>query len=132
MRKQGAAFLDSLAQSNPFDITDAGNAQRFKAQHGDSVRYVPEWNWMVFDGKRWCRSELKVRQLAIQTARSIHAEAAQEMDANRQKALSAWAISSQSAPRLQSLLWCAQADLAASTADFDTNPWLLPLANGTL
>lgn len=113
-------------------FTDTGNAERFVQQHGDDVRFVPEWGWLVYDGRRWRRDELAARELAKATARSIYGEAARERDREKQDRLVRWARESQSAGRLSAMLWTAQPALAASTDEFDREPWLLPVANGTL
>ena len=114
------------------ELTDAGNAQRLIKRHGQDLKFIPAWGWLVWTGQTWARDELKARQVALETARGIHAEAATVSDNAEQKALSDWARKSQNAQRLQALLWCAQPALAASPDEFDKQPWLLPVANGTV
>lgn len=114
------------------ELTDAGNGVRFVDRHGKDVRFVPEWGWMVWNGCRWARDDLKARELMLETARAIHAEAAVITNQSEQKAVAEWARKSQSAQRLQAGLWCAQPALAARPEDFDREAWLLPCANGTL
>src|SRR5262249_14139983 len=37
-------------------LTDAGNAQRLVAVHGEDLHYCHPWGeWLVWDGCRWCR-----------------------------------------------------------------------------
>lgn len=58
-----------------YHLTDIGNGERFVDQHGDRVRYVPEWrSWLVWDGQRWRRDrgDVEVMALAKQTAVSIY------------------------------------------------------------
>ena len=114
------------------ELTDAGNAQRLIKRHGQDLKFVPAWDWLVWTGQTWARDELKARQVALETARGIHAEAATVSDNAEQKALSDWARKSQNAQRVQAMLWCAQPELAARPEDFDREPWLLPCANGTI
>lgn len=130
---KGAEWLDAqaAAKERP-ELTDAGNAARFAQQHGANVRFVPEWGWMVWDGRRWRRDELTVRDLMLQTARGIHAEAATEPDPKAQAEIAKWARQSQQAQRIQAALWLSQPLLAARTDAFDREPWLLPVANGTV
>ena len=116
----------------PAELTDAGNAARLTTRHGQDLKFVPAWGWVVWTGKTWARDELKARQVALETARGIHAEAATVSDNAEQKALSDWARKSQNAQRVQAMLWCAQPELAARPEDFDREPWLLPCANGTI
>lgn len=115
-----------------FELTDAGNGERFVAQHGRDVRFVPELGWMVWTGTHWTRDELKARMLMLQTARQIHVEAAEQSDSSRQKEIGDWARKAQQVQRLQGALWCAQPALAARAEDFDGETMLLPVANGTL
>lgn len=114
------------------ELTDIGNGERFAHEHGENVRFVLAWGWMGWDGKRWRRDELRVRTLAQRTMRNIHAEAAEASDKMEQEYISQWAKKSQQAQRIREALWCAQPSLAATTEDFDREPWLLPCANGTL
>ena len=116
----------------PAELTDAGNAQRFVRDHGADVRYVTEWGYMEWDGTRWRRDDLAVRQRMLDAARDIHVEAASVADAESQKAIAAWARKSQHAQRIGGGLWCAQPALAARTDDFDNQPWLFPCASGTV
>lgn len=113
-------------------LTDVGNAERFVWHHGPNVRYVREWGWMVWTGKHWERDELKARELMLETARAIHVEAANTADTEKQKAIAAWARKTQAAQRLQAALWCAQPMLATRTDEFDREPMLLPVLNGTV
>jgi putative DNA primase/helicase len=110
-----------------------GNAQRFVAMHRHCVRYVKQWGWMVYDGKRWARDDRsQVMEFAKETVRQMYREAADQPDWSR--GLSEWAQRSEALTRLSSMLVLAQSEegIAAETRDFDTNPWLLNVANGTL
>ncbi len=112
--------------------TDASNADRLVQRYGKDLAYVPAWGWLVWSGTHWSRDELKARALMLDTARAIHHEAAATSDRQAQDALSKWARQSQNAQRIGAALWCAQPALAAQADDFDNEPMLLPVANGTL
>ncbi|BAZ94294.1 ATPase [Thiohalobacter thiocyanaticus] len=112
--------------------TDAGNAQRLVAAHGEDLRYVPELGWMAWDGTQWARDELLARRKAIETARAIYNEAAALESTDDQKAAAAWAKQSQQAGRVQAALWLAQPDLAAPVDAFDRDPWIFPAINGVI
>lgn len=114
------------------ELTDAGNAERFARQHGDDVRYVPEWGWVVWDGRRWARDELQARERMLETARRIYREAEAAAEPKAQDAITKWARQSQQAQRVGAALWCAQPELRASPDEFDRESMLLPVANGTL
>lgn len=118
--------------TSAIELTDAGNAERLVAKHGDNLRYVPEWGWLSWDGARWARDELLARKLAIQAAKDIHIEAAKAGNADDQKSIAAWARKSQQAQRVQASLWLAQPAVVAKTDEFDRQTLLLPVLNGTL
>jgi putative DNA primase/helicase len=80
-------------------LTDLGNAERLIDRHGERLRYVTGWGWVVYDGRRWARDEdgIAVARLAAETVRSIYAEAAGEADTDYREALSKNATSSEQA-----------------------------------
>ncbi|MDD5025159.1 MAG: hypothetical protein PHN79_08665, partial [Methanoregula sp.] len=79
-------------------MTDAGNAERLKAQYGDVIRYCATYNsWYLWNGNVWIRDDAgKMLIIATTVARSIHREAADAMTPDRSRALSRWAIYSES------------------------------------
>jgi putative DNA primase/helicase len=115
--------------------TDDGNALRFIDRHGELLRYCPPWKtWLVWDGQRWLKgAEGAVLRLARETARSIFADAATAPDEETQKAIAKWAVSSQSANRIQAMIALASSDERVEVAPdvFDADPWLLNVENGT-
>lgn len=114
------------------ELTDAGNADRFVARHGENVRYNEQFGWMVWTGTHWSRDSLAVSPLMVETAISIHAEAARCPDPDGQKHITKWAIRSQMAGSIQSALWLARSLVVASADLFDAQPLALTVANGTL
>jgi putative DNA primase/helicase len=65
-----------------FALTDAGNAERFRARHGHRFRFCKELGWFLWDGRRWeLLSEEKdkapgeVQYAVLQTVRAIRNEA---------------------------------------------------------
>lgn len=114
------------------ELTDAANGDRFVRRHGENVRFVPEWGWIVWTGKRWEADDLAARELALEAARGIHDEATAADGTGEQKAIADWARKSQQAQRLQAMLWCAEPALKARSAEFDRQTLLLPVANGTV
>jgi putative DNA primase/helicase len=143
-------------------LTDVGNGLRFVNAFEGVVRYVPEWGWMVWDGRRWERDALgKAQELVKQAARDLHAGATAEMnevswrvgittaesatqDENELKRLkerhglamkaAAWAIKSEDARRVGACLSMAKTDprIAISFNKFDTDVFALNVANGTI
>ncbi len=117
-------------------LTDLGNAERFAAQHGESVRYCAQQrSWYVWDSRRWRFDVIqKAKLLATFTVRSIYKEAAAAEDSDTLKAIAKHANASEGAGRISALLTLAQiqASLAIRADVLDTDPWLLNVLNGTL
>jgi putative DNA primase/helicase len=90
---------------------------------------------MVWDGQRWRRDTTHaVLQAAKETARAIWHEAEATESETRQQKLRAHAQRSESHPRLKALFECAKSEpaLVATADQFDADPMLLNVANGTL
>lgn len=116
------------------ELTDVGNAYRFVDQHGDRVRWCPAMkSFLLWDGKRWAKDECgEVVKLAQETARSIHHEAARARGKDEQRQISKWAVTSQSATRINAMLSQAQPHIAVRMDALDTDPMLLNCTNGTI
>lgn len=128
---QQAGFTNE-GDNMPVSLTDTGNADRFVRRHGEDVRYVPQWGWMVWTGTHWARDQFKVRARMIETARAIHHEAADTSDKAVQNEISKWARNSQQGSRIKAALWFAEAALVTDIGKFDQEDMLLPVANGTI
>lgn len=119
-----------------FPVTDTGNAERFAAQHGQSVRFCHPWGiWLVFDGKRWAEDESGgVERLAKDTARSIYAEVARETEDGRRVELKRHASKTESRKARADFLQLARSEngIAVLPCELDAAPHLLNLENGTL
>lgn len=136
----GDAVVASLTQHRPraegspaFPLTDAGNAERFAARNVGKVIFVHGWDrWLVWDGSRWAPDEKRaVYQLAIETVRSIHAEAA---TAAEPAAISKHALTSEKRERIEAMLALARVldPIAVSPDDLDRSADLFNVANGTI
>lgn len=116
--------------------TDLGNAERFVARHGENVRWLPEWKrWLLWDGKRWAIDEtLAVKRLAKDTVRAMYADARELDSAEARKELVQWAVKSEGAGKLDAMLDLARAEpgIAITTAQLNSDPWLLACENGTI
>jgi len=117
-------------------LTDVGNAQRLVAAFGHAMRYCAPWKkWLVWDGRRWARDDRqRVREYAKAVTSAMLREAAELPAGDGQKALAEHALRSQKADRLRGMLELAQSDPAVAIvpADFDGDPWLLNVENGTI
>jgi len=116
--------------------TDVGNAQRLVDRHKDNLRYCRALGgWHYWDSRKWCEDELnQAQELAVDTVKGIHAEAATALDSDDRKQLSRHAIASESRNKLDALLAVASSrpEFARSPQDFDSQPYLLTVGNGTL
>jgi putative DNA primase/helicase len=117
--------------------TDLGNARRLVRRHGRNLRYCSVWKqWLVWDGQRWrIDDDGAAYRLAVETAISIHAEAANPALLKEQRSeLSKHARNSESADRLRKMLEVAQkfSSVAIRPDDLDTDPMLFNCTNGTV
>jgi len=134
--------------------SDLGNAERLVREHGADLRFVPGWGvWLVWTGVRWAIDDLGgAMRAAKATARTLLAEATEDANAaNRRLAASPeddlaraaksaaeqkvrWAIRSQSARSLESMVRIASSDgaVVVSHTQLDADPWLLNCTNGTI
>lgn len=123
---------EALARS-PF--TDTSNAARFAEQHGDRVRYVPEWKtWLTWDGCRWAPDRGETLELAKGSVLELYRAALAEPGEDARKRGLNWAIKSDAEPRLRAMLALAASipELVASPDDFDQRDDLLNCPNGVL
>jgi len=114
--------------------TDLGNAERLVRLFGDRIRFVPQWGWLVWDGKRWARDNgnQRITELAEETVRQIYYEAADAQDPDERAKLAKWAIASESRQRITSMIDLAAPMRLAFPDEFDADDWLLNLENGVL
>lgn len=61
-------------------LTDYGNCRRLVERHGDDLRFVREWGWLVWDGRRWARDDSgAVTRMAKSAVLSLYDEAADDL-----------------------------------------------------
>ncbi len=118
------------------EMTDLGNARRLVLRHGADLRFCPQHGrWYTWDGWRWAADETgAIVRFAKETVRAIRQEAAREQDDDRRNALYRHAAASQSAYAIRSMIELAQseAEVVVATDQFDADPWLLTVQNGTI
>jgi len=115
-------------------LTDDGNALRLVDRHLGDLRHVHEWGWLWYDGSRWNRDAThEVMRRARGTVRVIYDEARNAPDSDRSK-IGAHAVKSECAASLRAMVELAKSDarVQARPEDFDRDPWLLNVANGTV
>lgn len=116
-------------------LTDLGNARRLVARCGADLRYVAEWGWMIWDGRRWVQDRTgAVMRMAKATVLAIATEAAEAGDEKVAEKIRSWARASEGRGRLEALIALAQSEpgIPAQPEAFDTQDWLLTCRNGTL
>jgi putative DNA primase/helicase len=122
--------------AEPVHLTDVGNGRRLVARHGQDLRYCERLGgWLAWDGRRWAADENgEVARRAKETARAIFDEARECPDDDRRKALYKHGLNSESKYRVAAMMAMAQSELpvVARPEDFDRDPWLLNVSNGTI
>lgn len=123
-----------------FEADEFGNGERFAAQHEERAKYCAQkGTWTVYDIEdgRWvegARANIEAEALAKLTARSLTLEADRTTDPIRHLALLKHAQNTRSVARLSAMLKAARLveGMTVDATDFDRNPLLLNLQNGTL
>jgi putative DNA primase/helicase len=119
-----------------FNLTDLGNAERLAYRHGRDLRYVHPWSkWLAWDGKRWAVDAAgEVERRAVDTVRSIYAEAASAADFEERKRISRHAESSEARSRIEAMIALARSmpGIPVTPGQLDRDPWLLNVENGTV
>lgn len=127
---------DKPKKSKTFKLDDIGNGERMAARHGHRIHWVPEWGWLVWDGRRWKldAGEVEISALAKETARSLLAEAAACDDEGQYDALLKHARRTATRARRQAMVddCASEPGIAGRPEQFDQDPFLLNVANGTV
>ena len=124
----------STGQPLAFALTDAGNAERLIAMYGEGVRYCATFNaWYLWNGTVWERDDNgRMLLIATDVARSIHHEAAAAATADQSRALSRWALGSESLHARKAMIDSAAPHIPVLPEVFDAPVHLLNCRNGTL
>lgn len=117
-------------------LTDMGNAERLVARHGQDFRYVPaRKGFVTYDGRRWVDDQDgEMTRRAVESARSRHLDAYNAASVDDAQQFARHARYSESARGLTATLSLVQSvrGVSVQQGDFDADPHLLNLANGTL
>ena len=117
-------------------FTDLGNARRFVARYRGMVLYCEKWGkWFLWDNQRWRDDEkLGIISKAASLIRSLYGMAKQIKDEDERKAFLSHLVRSESFRSLNSMVSLAKSDAAIARLpeDFDANPWVLTVENGTI
>jgi P4 family phage/plasmid primase-like protien len=107
-------------------LADFGNATRFLDSYRDKTRYVyPEKKFYCFNNKRWSNDQGLVEDWANRTIKSLKAPA-EDLPAFKHY------LKSQSPERRSAMLALARAEIRIDPDEFDADPDLLNVWNGTI
>jgi putative DNA primase/helicase len=116
--------------------TDLGNARRFVARYRGTVLYCEALGrWLLWGAMRWDEDELlEVLALAGDLIRSLYAVAKRFKDEDERKAFLSHLNKSESYRSLHAMVTLVKSDRAVARhpGDFDNDPWLCTVKNGTL
>lgn len=116
-------------------LTDHGNALRFVDLNSEDVKYVPAWGWLVWGDTGWRRDdEMEVQRRARALHEAIVREGMTLEDQREQTRYARWAVTSQSAGKLEAIHLVARSDsrIIESPQSFDTDPMVIACRNGTV
>lgn len=113
--------------------SDMANATRLARRHGANIRFAREQGFVVYEAGRWVADVKgdRMQGFAKDTALSIFDEI---KDAQDRKAIFAHAKRSQASNAITAMVFLLRSEpgIAANLAEFDADPWLLNVANGTI
>ena len=131
-----AAERARILKLRSFKNTDAGNAEAFELLHGERFRYDhTKKKWLVWNDRYWAEDkDGEAERAALATARErLSAAVHIKHDEDRNDSIQ-WGPGSESVYRRRATLVSARSvkSLATITLDYDRDPFLLTVGNGTL
>jgi putative DNA primase/helicase len=126
---------EAVAQDLAEAFTDWNLAKLFAQLAKERVLYVPQWGWLVWDGRRWAVDPggHQVAALAAdELPRHFALKAAEAKDAEARREYLHKALKAMARQRIAAALDLAKGLLLADPADFDRDPFALNVLNGTL
>lgn len=125
-----------LVNDRPEDVcTDVGNAWRLVNLHSDKIRHTTAEGWFVWNGEIWLRDDRdKVWELVRETVGTIFQEAVTQHDDEARDRLLDWARKSLQRQRIEAAVKLTNTfdRIKLHITDFDADPWVLTVGNGTL
>lgn len=118
------------------DLTDLGNCRRLVSHIAGRLRYAPQLHaWLVWDGVRWAEDVTgKVDRMAKAVTDRLLAEAQEDTEPERRKALVDHWRRSQSAQRVAAMIELARTEpgIPVTVDQLDRDPWKLNVQNGVV
>jgi len=125
-----------LIESRAFNLTDLGNARRLTSLFGRGLRYCANLGgWHVWDGKRWAKDDLRrIEARAKEIPADILLEASKARDKTNRGELARFALKTEAEARIRAMISLAESEpgIIATPDQFDRDPWLFNVNNGTL
>lgn len=124
-----------------FNHSDVGNAERLVAVHGEKIRFNPiDENWLYWNGGYWKRDDdREVVRLAVdvinriqRSAQTINCDTNDEQLIKYKKQVLSFVLKSETQPRINGLINIAKGQSRIIMKNYDTNPYLLNVLNGTI
>ena len=116
--------------------TDVGNAELFAHLCADRLRYDHQRErWLLWDGQRWkADPDAEVYRLAIEATRTRYRNAGKIDDLKERAEEASWAIKGEKRAAIEAMLALGKVQLGIADAgdNWDADPWLLNVKNGTL
>jgi putative DNA primase/helicase len=122
----GEGDADGTDEIRPPAFSDEALALSFAYEHAEKLRYIAAWSkWHVWEGKRWSADDTR---LAFDKARRVCRKAARECNQNNAAKTLASAKTVAAVERLAT----ADRRLAATTDQWDADPWMLNTPGGVV
>lgn len=126
----------SELQSGKVQFTDTTNAERLCKESGEEIRYNSAWKkWIVFNGQRWVIDDgALIHEKGLKMVRGIYNELKKTSDYRDRIEIERYGVLCESVRRREALIRAASwiQELNIDSNDFDSNPWLFCVKNGTL
>lgn len=117
-----------------YSYDDTGNAQRLTERYGGVMRYNHTYKrWYIYNGKRWLDDETgAVKRLADSLIDEMGSDYAWVSGEDQEKALTKHIKYSRSSKGKQAMLKESEHLVSIRPQDFDKDPFLLNVQNGTI
>ena len=133
---RSVARYDPEEEVQEFNLTDAGNAERFAEMFQNQIKFCAAFNkWFVWNGKYWKNVDKSViDNYVIDAARSMFIEASTISDVEKRDALLAHAKKSEHFTKIRACMELAKGmpKIAVRVDDLDRDIYLLNCENGTI
>ena len=115
-------------------LTELTNTEELIRLYGDDIRYCEEWKkWFIWDGRRWAFdrcNEIKLK--AKNTIRHMYITAGNLENDKERKRIIKHALKSETRKNINDMIELAKPERPITPEQFDTNPYLLNVKNGTI